>query len=97
VRPLLIKKRLFEEGRRGRNLECEDSALNESTKNVGVNSQKEFIYTSSCNLDLRESRRNNHKDSDFTKPNLGKTTGRRKKFNIFRRLQWIFQKTTLFF
>jgi len=31
---------------------------------VGVN--KEFIYTLNCNLDLRESRRNNRKDSDFT-------------------------------
>ena len=43
---------------------------------VGVNSKKEFIYTSNCNMDLRESR-NNHTNSGFTwKPNLRKFTGR---------------------
>ena len=49
---IAVKKKLLEEGRRGRDLEREDSDLNEST-NVGVNSQKEFIYTSNCSLDLR--------------------------------------------
>jgi len=51
-------------GQWGRNLEYEDSDLNESTKNV-VNSQKKIIYMSNCDLDLKESRRNNRKDSDF--------------------------------
>ena len=42
---------------------------------VGVNFYKEFIYTSNCNLDLRESKRNNRQDLDFTwKLSLRKTT-----------------------
>ena len=39
---------------KGRDLEREDSDLNERTKNVGVNFQQEFIYISNLNLDLRE-------------------------------------------
>jgi len=41
----------------GNNLQCRDLALNESIKNVGVNSRKEFIYTSIYNMDLRESKK----------------------------------------
>jgi len=55
---------------------------------VGVNSQKEFVYVSNYNLGLRESRKSNHKDSDFTwKPNLGKPRGGGGEFTIFRGLQ----------
>jgi len=53
-------------GQRGRDLEYKNSNLNESTKNIWVNSWKKFIYTSNCDLNLKESKRNNHKDLDFT-------------------------------
>jgi len=35
-------------------------------KNVGINSQKRFIYNLNCNLDLRDSTKNNRKDTCFT-------------------------------
>ena len=50
----------------GKKFERLDSDLNESTKNIGTNSQKKFIFTSNCNMDLKQSRRNNRKDSGFT-------------------------------
>jgi len=59
-----LLERLFEE-RLGEKSERLDSDLNKSSKDVGVNSLKEFIHTSNCNLDLRESRKNNHKESNF--------------------------------
>jgi len=64
-----------------------DSDLNESTKNIGVNSRKEFIYTSNSNMDLRESRRNNCKDSNFTwNPIWKKSWGGGGEFTVFREL-----------
>ena len=61
----------------GRDPERRDTNLSENTKYVGVNSQKEVVYTSIYNLDLRE-QKNNRKTHVLTwKLNLGKTTGRK--------------------
>ena len=60
---------------------------------VGINSQKEFIYTSNCNLDLRENKKNNHKNSGFTcKHNSGKITGRSGRIHYFQRITMDFQR-----
>jgi len=65
-------------------LEVRDHSITLYWVIIRVNSQKEFICTSNCNLNLRESRRDNHKDSDLRKsPIWEKPQERGKEFAIF--------------
>jgi len=51
---------------------------------VGVNSQKEFIYTSNCNLDLRGSRKKQSQRLRFyVKTQFGKNQGEEGENSVF--------------
>ena len=55
-------------------------------KNVRVNSQKKFIYTSICNLDLREQKKQRKDICFYVETQFGKTTGRGERIHYLQRI-----------